>query len=123
MRRIRIESWKARVLKFDETGKVVPGKFDTAEENLLVAFNNLIAAKEPKDMPRGLDQFRLFNRLSKAFEKAEKTKILELEEVDYKFLKDTIERDIPSAWGMSINISKAIEEFLEAKQEEQNDSK
>lgn len=118
MRKIKIETWKARVPQYDE-GKIVPGKFELMDENLLVALNNLIGAKDPKDMPRGLDKFRLFNRLTKAFDKADKSKLLVLEETDYKFLKDTIEKDLPAAWGMSENISKAIEEFLEAKEEKE----
>jgi hypothetical protein len=68
-------------------------------------------------MPIGLYKFRVFNRLSKAFEKADKSKLLELEEADYKFLKDEMEKSIPSAWGMNEEISKAIENFLEAKEE------
>lgn len=107
MRKIRIENWKI---------KLPNGK--DGEENLLMALNVLIANKKPEEIPRGLDKFRLFNRLGRAFEKAEKTKELVLEEVDYKFLKDTIEKDIPSIWGINANLSKAIEDFLNAKMEE-----
>jgi len=116
MRKIKIENWKAKLPVRDDKGEII----DTREgdENLLIAFNVLIANKDPKDMPRGLDKFRTFGRLVKAFDKADKTKILELEEVDYKFLKDEIERNIPSTWGMNQNLIKAVESFLEAKEEE-----
>ena len=104
MRKIKIEKWKVKTPNGE------------AEEDLLMALNALISAKKPEEIPRGLDKFRLFHRLSKAFEKAETSKILELEEFDYKFLKDTVEKDIPSVWGLNPNIAKAFEEFLEAKE-------
>ena len=106
MRKIKLEKWKSN----DREGNDI-------DEDLLIALNVLIANKKPEEMPRGLDKFRTFNRLSKAFEKAEKSRVLELEEVDYKFLKESIEKDIPSSWGMNPNISKAIEDFMETKDE------
>lgn len=104
MRKIKIAKWKAT----DREGKEV-------DETLLSALNVLISNKKPEDLPRGLDKFRLYNKLAKAFEKAEKSNILELEEAEYSFLKDTIEKDIPSIWGSNKDISQAIESFLEAK--------
>jgi len=107
MRKIKLANkWKSK----DFSGNLV-------EEDLLAALNVLITNKKPEDMPRGLDKFRTFGRLSKAFEKADKSRVLELEEADYKFLKDSIESEVPSSWGLSPNISKAIEEFLEAKEQ------
>jgi len=88
------------------------------DETILDAINVLIANKKPEDMPRGLDNFRTMGRLSKAFEKADNSGILELEEVDYKFIKDDLEKNVPSAWGMNQNIMKAVESFLDAKSEE-----
>ena len=117
MRKIKLDTWKSRVPIFDKDGKTVL-RTEERDENLLTALNVLIASKKPEEMPRGLDKFRTFGRLSKAFDKAEKTKVLELEETDYSFLKETIETDVPSSWGMNENISKAIEEFLESKNEE-----
>ena len=86
-------------------------------ETILDALNVLIGNKKPEEMPKGIDHFRTFNRLSKAFEKAEKSKVLELEESDYSFLKTSIEKDTPASWGMNLSISEAIEDFLSAKQE------
>ena len=105
MRKIGIESWKV--------GK---GK-DERTENILIAINVLLSNKKPEEIPRGIDKFRLFGRLSKAFENAEKNNMLELEEADYSFLKKTIENDIPSLWAMNKNAFKAIEDFLNAKEE------
>jgi len=105
MRNIKIEGWDVTV-----EGKPV-------KENLLVGLNVLIANKKPEEIPKGIDKFRLFGRLAKAFERAEKTNILELEEGDYSFLKKTIENDIPSIWAMNSNMLKAVEEFLNSKEE------
>jgi hypothetical protein len=115
MRKIKIETWKSKVPKYDEEGKLV-GTMEK-DETLLDALSLLIASKDPKEMPRGLDNFRTMNRLSKAFEKAEESGFLELEEVDYLFMKKDLEKNIPSAWGMNQNIMKAVEDFLNAKEE------
>lgn len=105
MRKIKIESWKANIGNEEK------------EENILIALNILLSNKKPEEIPRGIDKFRLFGRLAKAFEKAEKTKVLELEESDYAFLKKMIENDIPSVWAMNKNSYDAIENFLNAKEE------
>jgi len=115
MRKIKINTWKAKAPIFKD-GKVVGS--EDKDETILDAINAMLGAKKPDQMPKGLDKFRLYNRLSKSFVKAEKTKILELEEVDYKFVKDMIENDVPSTWGMNENLFKALESFLEAKSEE-----
>ena len=105
MRKIKIEIWKAK----DRDGK----EYD---ESILTAFNVLINNKKPEEIPRGLDKFRLFNRIIKAFTKAEKSGELVLEEADYKFLKETVEKDIPSVWGANDSILNAIEAFIDAKE-------
>lgn len=115
MRKIKIETWKANVPVMDEKGVIVDSK--EMDENLLVALNNLIGSKKPEEMPKGIEKFRLFSKISLAFEKAEKTNILELETREYDFLKETVEKDIPASWGMSPDIMKAITAFLEAKDE------
>ena len=115
MRRIKIETWKSNVPVYGEDGTTVIGSKE-ADEDLLAVLNVLIANKKPEDMPRGLDKFRLFGRISKAFIKAEESKVLELEEADYSFLKESVEKDTLAAWGMNENISKAIEDFLDAEE-------
>jgi len=116
MRKIKLSKWKSRVPVMDKDGNRT-NEFREADEDLLMALNVLIGNKKPEEMPRGLDKFRTFGRLSKAFDKANKTRVLELEESDYSFLKDSIEKDIPSTWGMNENLLKAFEDFLEAKEE------
>jgi hypothetical protein len=104
MRKIKVAKWKAT----NSDGTEI-------EETLLSALSVLISMKKPEDIPRGLDKFRLYGRLAKAFESAETSGILQLEEAEYKFLKDTIEKDIPSIWGSNKDISEAINSFLDAK--------
>jgi len=106
MRRITVTEWPIK------TAEGTEGK-----ESLLQVLSILVTNKKPEEMPRGLEQFKLFNKLVKAFEKAEQTKVLELEEDTYKFLKDTVNRDIPSIWGTNKNIVEAIDAFYNAKEE------
>ena len=117
MRQIKIEKWKSKVPKYGEDGKTIVGT-EEKDETLLDAINVLIANKKPEEMPRGLDNFRTMSRLSKAFEKADKTGFLELEEVDYKFVKDDIMKNVPSTWGFNQNIVKAVEDFINAETKE-----
>ncbi len=114
MRKINIETWKSKVPKFE--GEKIVG-YEDKDENLLTALNVLLGSKKPEEIPRGLDKFRLFGRLSKAFIKAEEKKVLQLEEGDYSFLKKMIESDVPSTWGMNENLSKAIDLFINAETE------
>jgi hypothetical protein len=107
MRRIKLNKWKAK----DREG-------NDQDEDLLMALNVLLGNKKPEDIPRGLDKFRLFHRLAKAFDKADESRELVLEEADYSFLKEMVEKDVPSVWGMNENLSEALEDFLNAKQEE-----
>lgn len=115
MRKIKIETWKANVPDKDETGKIIGVK--EVNEDLLYALNILLGSKKPEELPTGLEKFRIFGKIADAFDKADKSKVLELEEREYKFLKELIEKDIPSTWGMNKNLSKAINYFLDAKDE------
>lgn len=115
MRKIKINKWKAAMPEFAEDGKTIVGKKEI-DEDLLVALNNLIGAKKPEEIPRGIEKFQIFGKLAEAFDKAQKTGMLELEDREYQFLKVTIEKDIPSVWALNKDISKAINDFLEAKE-------
>ena len=115
MRSIKIDKWKARVPKFDKDNKTIIGS-DSVDEDLLVALNNLIGAKKPEEIPRGIVKFQIFGKLAESFDKAVKTRVLELEEREYKFLKETVEKDIPSTWALNKNLQKAVNDFLDAKE-------
>lgn len=103
MKSIKVDSWKEASQEGVEN-----------EVNLIQLLSVLVSNKKPADIPKGIDKFRLFNRIGKAFDKAMKTKTLELEEGDYTFLKDTIEKEVPCTWGMNKEISGAVEAFLNA---------
>lgn len=115
MRKIKINNWKANIPVKDGEGKIIETK--QADENLLIAFNMLLAMRSPEKLPKGLDSFRIFGKLAEAFDKAEKTNVLEVEEREYKYLLDLIHCDIPGSWGMNKNLSKAINDFIESKEE------
>lgn len=106
MRHIKMVTW---------TEKVEGKEVETDTTSLL---DMMIKMTKPEDAPRGLSHFRTMNRLDKAFTKAKKTGMLELEETDYKFLSDRIENDVPAIWGAIPKASEAIELFVEAKSEE-----
>src|SRR4030043_2122157 len=101
MKSIKVMKW---------VGKMPDGS--DVEDSTISALSVLLNSKKPEELPRGIDKFRLFGRLSKAFDEAEKTDILNLEEGDYQFLKSIIEKDIPSIWGMNPNIKNELEECL-----------
>lgn len=105
MRKIEVKSWIEGV-----------GSENPTETNTLKALEILLANKKSEDMPRGLDNFRFFNRLYKAFEDASDNGFLILEEADYSFLKRIIEKDIPATWGFNPDISQAFELFLNAEE-------
>jgi len=106
MRKIEIHDWDI----IDKEGK-------NAKEDLLVVLQVLITMKKPEDLPRGFEQFRLFHKLAKAFDKARETKELVLEEKEYEFLKNTVLRDIPMTWSGNPNIYNSIDLFMNAKEE------
>ena len=106
MRKIKINKWKAKL----PTG-------EDADEDLRMAINTLLVIKRPEEIPRGIDKFRMFIKIADAFEKADESEILELQEREYQFLKSVIETEIPSTWGMNKNLVQAIDDFLNAREE------
>jgi hypothetical protein len=106
MRSIEVKSWNVKT----PDGKEVI-------EDTLMLLSLLVTNQDPATLPRGYEQFKLFTKLIKAFEKAQETRILLLEEDTYKFLRNTIEKNIPSIWGTNFNIVGAIELFMNCKEE------
>ncbi len=106
MRNIEVKSWNIK------TGE---GK-EVTEDTLLV-LSLLVTNQDPVTLPKGYAQFQLFTKLTKAFEKAAETRVLVLEEDVYKFLKNTVENNIPSIWGTNANIVNAINGFMNAVEE------
>lgn len=104
MRKIEVKSWKVK----DQTGKEI-------DESLLSILSVLVTSKSPDQLPKGYAAFTLFRRLAKAFEDAEKSKVLLLDEDVYMFLRNIVEKDLPSNWGGSPQIYEAITLFMECK--------
>lgn len=108
MKTVNVEKWEEVVNDGSPSGKSV-------EVDSIKLLTMLINSQDPQNAPKGLDQFRLMNRISKAFDKAQKSGKIELEEGDYAFLKKLIENNIPANLGMNTGASNAVEGFLEAK--------
>ena len=105
MKVIKVQVWKAT----NPEGKEV-------EETTINMLESLLSVARPEEMPRGLEQYKLFARISKAIDEAGKTKILRLEDNDYEFMKGIIEKNIPAVWATNKNLSQAVESILEAKE-------
>ena len=106
MRKIKFLKWTTKGSKGD------------IDENTSVVISALISNTPPGEMPRGLEQFRLFDRLAKALEKAENTGELVLEETEYNFVRGLVERSTPAVWAMNPDISVAINSILNAEEVE-----
>ncbi len=99
MRKIEIKSWR----------KSLNGK--ELEENFIMVLKAVLNTVDVK----GIDKFRMFGRLGKAFEKAKNS--IELEEGDYSFMKGLLEKELPAKWGMIEEVLENVELFMEAKPE------
>lgn len=106
MRQIEVKEWT-----------VIDTEKKEHKEDLLMLLSLLVTNKKPEELPRGFEHFKLFSKLVKAFDKATETKVLVLEETEYKFLKDTVLNDIPMTWAGNKNIVEAIDLFINVKEE------
>ena len=104
MRKIKVIKWTSK------------GPDGDIKEDILAALNIIIAVKDPKDLPKGIEKFQIFGRIAKAFDKARQTNELILEESDYSFLKNSVIKDVPSVWAMNHKLREAIESFMEAEE-------
>ena len=105
MRSVAIGGWKDKM----------PDGSDV-DVDLVYALEILLRNVKKEEMPRGLDAFRLFGKINAAFEDARKTKELKLREPEYLFLKRIVEGNVPADWGRDANVSKVLNDFLEAKE-------
>ncbi len=100
MKSMKVKKWKAIAVN----GKEV-------EENIINVLTVIIQTSI-KDIGKGIDIFRFFNRISTAFNNAEKTGILEIEDGDYIRLSEIIRKNIPANLAFSKDIYSSVEEFL-----------
>lgn len=106
MRSIEVKSWT-----------VVDNEKKEHSEDTLMLLSLLVMNQDPTTLPKGFESFKLFTRLTRAFEKAQESKTLVLEEDVYKFLKNNVEKNVPSMWGANSNIVNALTLFMDAKEE------
>jgi hypothetical protein len=105
MRKVKINVWSSNL---------PDGSKD--EESLLSALNMLVGL-QTQEISKGISGFQSFIRIREAFEKAEVSGYLELEEPEFLILHNLVEKDIPSQWGLNKDLSDAFMIFLNAKQE------
>ena len=104
MKSVEIKNWIVK----DKEGKEV-------EDSFLNVINYVISVGQQKDNLAGFDNMRKLNRVGLAMDEAIKTKKLSLEDDDYKFIKELINKHSPAIWGTNPNIMDSVTEFMELK--------
>lgn len=110
---------KIEVLKWEE--QVVDPKTQKPkkqEANTIKMISVLMSNRDPDKLPKGIDNFRLMSRVSKALDKAEKNGKIEFESGDYSIIKKAFEEDVPPVWGLNPDVTRAVEGILDAKDKE-----
>lgn len=100
MKKMQIGAWSA---------VLADGK--KSDESLVTVLSYIISVSA-ESLPNGMEQFRFLRRMAEAFDSAEKTKTIELEDKDHELLKGLLEKNIPPRWALSKDISKVVEEFM-----------
>jgi len=104
MKKIKFLKWTTKGPKGD------------VEETTSDLINALINSTRAEEMPRGLEQFKLFGRLNNALTRAVEKGEIVLEEPEYNFVKGLVERSTPAIWAMNPEISKAIDSIINAEE-------
>jgi len=99
------------------------GEAKELEGSLVDALSMIINSIDPSKLPRGIDKFRTYGRITKVFDKAKKNESIILEDADYIFIKNFVEADIPMTWGGKSEVLDAIEAFLSSKAIDPNEGK
>jgi len=98
-----------KVLDVEWTAKEANGTERT--ENICMMLDAILRMKHDT-LPKGIEGFRMMQRISSAFENKDKDGYMEFKDEDHAFLKKLLEENIPSVWGMSPKIAEAVETFL-----------
>ena len=104
MREVKVKKWTIKDLEGKEKG-----------ESTIDVIEGLLRSADPREAPKGWDQFRLYNKVKKAIDKADKTGILSREDDVYVFIKALVEKGIPAQWGLNDNIYGVIDNIMDAK--------
>ena len=92
--------------------------------NTVDLLESILKSIKPEQIPRGLDAFRQHGRLSKAFKNAKNDgSILELDDIDYAYIKQIIETSIVGPLASIPEVVTAVDAFLEAERDESKKEK
>lgn len=108
MRKIKLVEWNIDGAK--------PGEKD--KEDLAQVLQALMKMIPVQNMPRGFDQFRTFNKIHKAFDNAEKSRELILEDAEYSFIKNLVTNFIPAHWSILEKRMEEMEKFMNLEAEQ-----
>ncbi len=114
MKKIKLVKWKEQAP--NEKGESI--EIDQDSINIL---NMLINSIAPEKQPKGLDNFRMMNKITKAFDKAKGKEYLYLEAPEYKYIKDNALENLPANWGANPNAFAAINNFDNAEDKDVNE--
>lgn len=109
MREVKVKKWVAK----DPEGKKL------RDESTIDVIEGLMKTADPKNIPNGWDQFRLFNKVKKSIDNADKTGVLSMEDDVYIFIKNLIEKGVPAQWGLNDDIYGVIDDIMNAKSSEE----
>ena len=84
---------------------------DGKEETTMGMINALIMNTPPAELPQGIEAYRILGRIAKAFDDVT-DEILQLDDSDYDFIKEKVDKRIPAVWAFSKEISAAVDGFL-----------
>lgn len=105
---------KIKLIEWDVDGNK-PG--EKVKEDLAIVLKAFLGTIPPQNMPRGFDQFRSFNKINKAFDTANKSRELVLENTKYMFIRTLINKFIPAQWSMKEERSEEVEKFMDLQAE------
>lgn len=104
MREVKVRRWSVK----DSEGKV-------RKESTIDVIEGLMRNTDPREAPKGWDQFRLYNKIKKAIDAADKTNVLKMEDDVYIFIKALVEKGVPAQWGLNDDIYGVIDDIMNAK--------
>ena len=106
MRKLNIKTWKS---KLPEGGE--------SKDSLIHLIKAMMSDENSKIVLFGVETFEVVKKVDDALLKAEKTKVLELDEESYDMLSNFIEQFIPSYLGINTMLAQQVESFLSLEKE------
>lgn len=75
----------------------------------------LLKNMDVSEVPKGMETFKIFSELKETFDRSRLSDELVFTDASYIFLKNIVERSIPSSLGMNPDVVVAIGDFINAK--------